>query len=320
MAERAGQVRTPILRSHRRTAAPGVAVESFLSGLGSKLADKWLATLVLPGLVFVGVALVAATLRQVNSLDPSGLARRAVHASAQLQRDGPTAILLTVAAGVLLATAAALTANWLGFGVQRLWLGALHGAVARRLIARRRRRWTEADETLTEYEAEIRESGASPTMRDRLSATRNHIALAYPGRPTWMGDRAYAADVRVWHAHGLDLGVAWPRLWLIADDASRAEITSARAAINRAATLVGWGVLYVALAFIWWPAGLAGLVVACTGWDRARAATGSFADLVEALVDLNAHQLAVAVGALPDCGTFTRDVGLEVTRRLRKGT
>jgi hypothetical protein len=126
--------------------------------------------------------------------------------------------------------------------------------------------------------------------------------------------------VRVWSWHGLDLTTTWPRLWLLSPDASRAEVMAARAAISGAATVAGWGLMYAVLAVVWWPAALVALVTMGTGWYRVRVAVASFADLVEAVVDLNARPLAVAVGALGDGDVFTRDVGLEVTRRVRKGT
>jgi hypothetical protein len=297
-------------------------VEAFLAAIGSKLTDRWLAALALPGLLFVGLGLVAVNLQQAHALSTGTLIRRAAHASAEVRAYGPTALLIAVIAALLLATAAALAAGWLGFAIQALWLGAWHGPLARQLTASRRKRWTRADDAMTDDEERIRESGAEadPAERDRLAAARNRIALAVPERPTWTGDRAHAVDVRVWSWHGLDLTTAWPRLWLLASDASRAEVTAARAAISGAATVAGWGLMYAVLAVAWWPAALVALVTMCTGWYRVRAAVAGFADLVEAVVDLNARPLAVAVGALGDGDAFTRDVGLEVTKRVRKGT
>ena len=40
----------------------------FFAGLGGKLAEKWASVLVLPGLLFVGVAAAAATLDSVTGL------------------------------------------------------------------------------------------------------------------------------------------------------------------------------------------------------------------------------------------------------------
>lgn len=296
-------------------------MEAFLAAIGSKLTDRWLAALALPGLLFVGIGLVAVNLQQAHALSTDMLIRRATQASAEVRTYGPTALLLAVIAALLLATAAGLAAGWLGSAIQALWLGRWDGPVARRLTAMRRGRWTKADDAMSGYEEQVRESGAEagPAERDRLAAARNRIALAVPARPTWTGDRAHAVDVRVWSWHGLDLTTTWPRLWLLSSDASRAEVTAARAAISGAATVAGWGLLYAVLAVVWWPAALVALVTMGTGWYRVRVAVASFADLVEAVVDLNARPLAVAVGALGDGGVFTRGIGLEVTRRVRKG-
>jgi hypothetical protein len=295
-------------------------VESFLSGLGSKLADKWLATLVLPGLLFVGVTLVGAALGYAHAFDADRLLQRAADGSTQLHRYGAPAILLAVAAAGLLASAVALAANWLGSCVQRISLAAWPGWVSSRLVAWRRQRWTTADDACAQYEMEIREFGAPPPARDNLAAARNRIALAYPGRPTWVGDRVHATEVRVFHSYGIDLGAAWPRIWLLLNESDRAEVTAARDSMNRAAALIGWGILYTALAIVWWPVGLAGLVVIFTGWYQARAATANFADLVEAVIDLNAQHLAVALGVITDRAAFTRAVGGDVNSRMRKGT
>lgn len=295
-------------------------MEAFLAAIGSKLTDRWLAALALPGLLFVGLGLVAVNLRQAHALSTDTLIRRATQASAEVRTYGPTALLLAVIAALLLATATALAAAWLGSAAQALWLGGWHGPVARQLTARRRKRWTKADDAMTDYEEEIRESGADPVNRDRLAAARNRVALAAPERPTWTGDRAHAVDVRVWSWHGLDLTTVWPRLWLLASDATRAEVTAARAAISSAATVVGWGLMYAVLAVAWWPAALVALACMGTGWYRLRTAVASFADLVEAVVDLNAKPLAVAVGSLGEGDAFTRNAGLEVTLRVRKGT
>ena len=94
-------------------------MESFLSGLGTKIADKWLTTVALPGLLFVGFTLLAWT----KGTTISSVVARADAASTALRRAGAAAIVLDVAAILLLSSAAALTAHGLGFLIQRGWLG-----------------------------------------------------------------------------------------------------------------------------------------------------------------------------------------------------
>ncbi|MFF3444619.1 hypothetical protein [Streptosporangium sp. NPDC002721] len=298
-------------------------MESFLSGLGGKIAEKWLTTLVLPGLLFAGAVLVAFALPHEHALDVHLLLARTRAATAELGRSGAASVILVVVMTLTAASAAALAARGCGSLVQWLWLRQWRGPLARRLVERRRARWTAADDALADHLAETRDDPArrdDPVRRDELAAVRNGISLAYPARPVWIADRARSVDIRVWHAHGIDLGSAWPRLWLVVPDSTRTEIVAARETFERAGGLVGWGLLYTALGAIWWPSAVAGLATALTGWHRTRAAVAGYADLVEAAADLNAKVLATELDLLEPGAPFSRDVGLKVTRLLRKGT
>lgn len=302
-------------------------MESFLSGLGTKIADKWLTALALPGLLFVGFVLLAWT----KGTTISSVAAGANTASTELRRAGAVAIVLTVAAIMLLSSATALAAYGLGFLIQRAWLGQWPvplAFLASRLTDSRRRRWDDADAATEEHLALDR---TDTDKLNSLAGARNRIALAYPACPTWIGDRAHSVDVRTWHAYGLDLGAAWPRLWLVLEETVRTEIVAARDAFQRASTLAGWAILYLALTFCWWPlkafsglsatiAVLAGAGTGVTAWYRARAAIASYADLTEAAVDLNACQLAVDLGVPCEPGKFSRETGSQIMRLIRKGT
>ncbi|MFI6318860.1 hypothetical protein ACIBG8_15130 [Nonomuraea sp. NPDC050556] len=292
-------------------------MESFLSGLGGKIAEKWLTALVLPGLLFAGTVLVACALPHGRALDARLLLSRAGAATAELGKGGATSVIVAITMAMLGASAAALAARGCGSMVQRLWLRQWRGPIARRLVERRRARWTAADDALADHLAKTRDE---PERQDELAAVRNGIALAYPARPTWIADRARGVDVRIWHTHGIDLSSAWPRLWLVVPDATRTEIVTARETFERAGGLVGWGLLYVALGVVWWPSAVAGLAAALTGWHRTRTAVAGYADLVEAAADLNAKALATELGLLEPGAPFSREVGLKVTRLLRKGT
>ncbi|MFD9409816.1 hypothetical protein ACFWBN_22765 [Streptomyces sp. NPDC059989] len=289
-------------------------MDSFLSGLGSKLAEKWLTVLVLPGLLFVLCVLSGIALRDAGALDLRELGDQASAAATRLRKDGAY-VLVAVVTAALAATGAALLVQALGSLVGRFWLGRWPEAAAGRLIRWRRDRWSDADEEVAAALAE----GRSEEV-DTLTGRRNRMALSRPARPTWIGDRTHGVDVRVWHAYGLDLGSAWPRLWILADDSTRADITAARTAYDRAAALTGWGLLYLAVGLVWWPAAPAGAVAALTGWRRGRTAAATFADLAEATVDLHIRALAQQLGALAPEAALTRDTGLRITALLRKGT
>jgi hypothetical protein len=112
---------------------------------------------------------------------------------------------------------------------------------------------------------------------------------------------------------------AWPRLWLLLPEAPRADLQSARAALTTAARRAAWGALCLLLGLWWWPAAIAGVVACVGGWRQGRLAVDAFAELVEATVDLHGRELAAALG-IPCEAALTREVGVRITRTVRKGT
>lgn len=289
-------------------------MDSFLSGLGIKIAEKWLTVLVLPGLLFVLCVLSGLALRDAGALDLQELGNQASAAVARLRKDGAY-VLVAVCVAALAAIGVALFAQALGSVVSRVWLGRWPEKMGWRLTRWRRDRWSDADEVVASALAEGRAEHV-----DRLTGLRNRIALSYPARPTWIGDRTHGVDVRIWHIYGLDLTSAWPRLWILATDSSRGDIAAARTSYDRAAVLTGWGLLYLAAGLLWWPAAPAGLITAVTGWRRGRTASATFADLAEATVDLHIRALAHQLGLLAPEAALTRDTGLQITALLRKGS
>ncbi|KUL21384.1 hypothetical protein [Streptomyces regalis] len=285
-------------------------MSTFLSTLAGKAAEKWLALLVLPGLVYVACLGAAAVLGHHDALNAVELQhvidRSATHSSAS----SPGAILLTAAAVLAAAALAGLTARALGVAVERLWTVPDDRGPARLLVRHRRRRWLRADQERAE--AETRSAIARAITR------RNAIALELPERPTWIGDRFHAVDERVYRAYDLDLTSAWPRLWLVASDSVRAELGTARDAYGAAARLGGWALLYLPLAVWWWPALPGAAVIALTAWIRGREAAAVLADLVEATVDLHGTLLAQELGLTGERPALTRDTGYDVTVILRK--
>jgi hypothetical protein len=312
-------------------------VSAFLNELGTKLADKWLSLLVLPGLLLLTTATAGAALGHAGWADAAELVQKAGRASMAVEAKGTVAA-VAAAAGVLLASAAlGLAATAAGKAVQWLWLG--EARLTRPLVERRRHRWRRAHEA---YKAEVQRlyhhyhpkdaappdpftdanepvdpDGGDREELDRLAAQRNRIALAEPRRATWIGDRLAALDRRVLAHYGLDLSSAWPRLWLIVPDTARTELRTAASAFDAAATLGGWGALYLLTGLLWWPAAVTGLVVCTTAWYRGRATMATLTELAEAAVDLYGRDLAAALG-LPAAGALTADVGRDVTSRLRK--
>jgi len=123
-------------------------VSAFLAELGTKLADRWLQALLLPGLLWAGVLATALDLGQRHPFDlarlSSGLNQLATRPAAR----APGTVILA-AAGIFLASAGVgLTAGAGGALIQRLWTPSGDLPPASWLQSQRQRRWDEAAEAL----------------------------------------------------------------------------------------------------------------------------------------------------------------------------
>ncbi|GAB1513132.1 hypothetical protein [Actinophytocola sp. KF-1] len=316
---------------------------TLLTTLATKLAEKWMALVVLPGLLLVATVCTGRLLGHEHALDAGHLVDEVGRIGAAAG-DAPAATLAVALVALLLASVAAgLLAQAAGAALRWSWTvdPRTSGRFAS-LTARRRDRWHELDaryaaardaEEAARSDVDVaRAEGAAvrAAAGQRLSraeaaaaaaaARRNRIALAAPSRPTWMGDRLAAAEVRVRNQYGLDLAAVWPRLQLVVPDAARADLRSAADAWNSAGVLAGWGVLYLPVTAMWWPAAPIGVAVVLVGWRRGRAAVAALADLAESAVDLHAATLATQLGMSPPPGAITPALGRQITEQLRKGT
>lgn len=300
---------------------------AFLSALSGRLAERWLALLALPGLLFVTALTTAMVLGHDHWYDVDRLRARVDTLAASPASDSAGTVVL-VAFGVLAGAAVVgAAAQSLGTGVELLWCAEPRGPLLRHLAERRSRRWHAADEafrTALVAAGRARIEGAADADRlagiaEHRHADRARIAATPPRHPFAMGDLLAAPGRRLRHAHGLDLAAAWPHLWLLAADGTRAELQSARTRLTASARLCAWGAGYLVLALWWWPTALVGCVAIASGVRRGRAAAESFAELTEALADLHMRDLATTLGI--ECeGRTDRELGERITRVLRKET
>nr|MDT0660916.1 hypothetical protein [Micromonospora sp. DSM 115978] len=290
-----------------------------LQELGKRLAERWLTLLTMPGLLLVAVAVAGIGLGHRGWADLRGLFDRADRLVATTD---PVMIGLLVAVGLVAATGAGLAATACGVALQRIWVGdwpGWSGWLERGLATGRHRRWRLAQDALdAELDRGRRDGSQDQRKLDDLAVRCNRIALAEPTRPTWIGDRVAAVELRVAAEYGLDLVAAWPRLWLLLPGEVRAELQEAAAGFNRSTVLGGWASLYLLIGGVWWPAALVGLLTAVVAWHRGRVTIGILADLAEATVDLHLTSLAERLG-LPTDGGLTEQTGRRITARLRKG-
>ncbi|MBY8862392.1 hypothetical protein K7711_38380 [Nocardia sp. CA2R105] len=300
---------------------------TFFQELAKKLAERWLTLLVVPGALFTTAAGIAARLGQQHALDYTRLRTAATDLIAWMARQPPGGQAVAVVAALLATAGIGLAVQALAGMTRVVWLGPwprLLAPLQRRRVTSRRRRWrarVDQRRLLQQtYPSESRTPGQQHEI-DTAAARVNRLALAEPGRPTWMGDRIHALEAVALDRYGLDLTFAWPRLWLVLPDITRTEITTANAAFAAAVATGTWAWPYLLLGALWWPAAVIGIGIGVTGWVHARAAVTDLAAVSEAALDLHARSLATALGAAePDrVGPLTLTEGQQLTALIRKG-
>ncbi|MFI2651949.1 hypothetical protein [Micromonospora fulviviridis] len=295
-------------------------MSALLAELGKQLVTRWTAALLLPGALFAAAVVLAQVLGQRHAVDQRALAAWWDGLATGPAGGSGAGLLIGAVAFLLGAAAAGLVAQSVGVLVSWTWSRTGSGPLLGRLAARRRRRWERADAAALAAERALLADPGDAALRDRARraiASRSAVCLVEPARPTWIGDRLHATDVRVHRGYGIDLASGWPRLWLLLPDEARGELAAAQDRCGAAARLVGWGLLYAVLGVFWWPALVIGLVVLPTARYRARLAVATYAELAEAAVDLYGRDLAVQLG-LPCPDRLTREIGEQVTAIVRK--
>lgn len=288
-------------------------MNALVAEIGTKIADRWLKSLLAPGVLWVAVL----TLGLIEGkADPFAVARLSAwlnNLAARPSTHAPGSILILVAGVAAASSAIGLLAGLLGTLVEQLWGSQGHRPPAAWLLRARRRLWytmaSPQREAIRQATAarlargagnqdhstkELRELDEEINKRSRRMAW---IGDACPSHPTWIGDRYARSAVRFRAVNGLDdMTLVWPRLWTVLPDTLRAEITSARDSYGGTSRLCAWGILYLPLAVVWWPAAFLGAGIIVTGALRARPAAENLASLVETAADLYLAELARQLG------------------------
>ncbi|MFG2004246.1 hypothetical protein ACGFNU_34310 [Spirillospora sp. NPDC048911] len=271
-------------------------MNGFLAEVGKKLAERWLALLALPGLLYLATAAVAITLGHGHALDAARLGDRitAWSASGPLRSVGGAALIMLAA--LLASVAAGLLASGLAVLIELAWTTPGRRRPARWLTDLRRHR---------SRTAKARADNATTQIAlVRAIAAADRICLLEADRPTWLADRLRVTRLRMAAAYDLDLDTAWPRLWLLIPIETRQELAAARDALGSLFRLSAWSLLYLPLAIWWWPAIPIAAALHGTAVLRVRPAATNLADLVEATVDLHIIELSERLSVqLPDLTT-----------------
>ncbi|MCF6471636.1 hypothetical protein FAF44_25045, partial [Nonomuraea sp. MG754425] len=279
-------------------------MSGLLSELGKRLPDRWLTGVVLPGLLLV--ALLAVGHR--NGLDVAALVARIGRLAQDAGKGQAAQTLAWLVAG---AVAAGLAARLLALCVRWLWLGEWRwwplSPLARVLTRWRWERWERRN---TAFEQATGDRSAALAARDR-------VGLVPPRCPTWMGDRIRALDTRLWEYYRFDRVASWPAVLLVVPAEVRAELQRGGERHGFAASLCGWGLVYVAGGWWWWPSAVAGVTVVLYAVRQGRTSMEQFAALGEAAFDLYVGDLADRLGVAGP-SPLDREAGLQLSGRLQK--
>jgi hypothetical protein len=299
-------------------------MSGFLAELGTKIADRWVNLLVLPGLLWTAALAAGLRLGQDHPLDVARLRAWLDQIAGQPASHDIATVALAAAAILLASATVALAASAVGALLQRLWVVPGDLPPAAWLRRRRQHQWQQATAHLKTAIARAAHPGihhADPAeaarQARRAQRRRARIGPAQPMRPTRIGDRFHATALRIRDHNGLDLDLVWPRLWTELPDTLRTDLATAQDAYASAARLAAWGLLYLALTAAWWPAAPISLTILYTAAIRARASAGVLADLIETAADLHVKDLAATLDLPVLDITDPADLGWSITQRLR---
>ncbi|MFE7795892.1 hypothetical protein [Streptomyces sp. NPDC057460] len=274
-------------------------MDGILSDLGKRIADRWFAFLILPGVPFAATVIVAWAMTPsgaAHALDLDILVRRldTLGATAQTIKGIVSGCLLVAGVAVV-----AVLVRELSLIVNRLWLG--RAAILCRLMRpgiRRRRRLA-----------------LDTARRGGYALPERYL----PHRATWIGDRFALVDERVAAQYGVSLARVWPRLWQLRDDRTPKVVSAAWDDYAAATVRVAWALPYLVISLFWWPAAPLGLALMLLGWSQGRRGADDFCVSCEAAIDVQLRRLAHMVGVPLPHQRVTTAEGRQIDGILAKG-
>ncbi|MGW8800776.1 hypothetical protein ACWGN9_27445 [Streptomyces sp. NPDC055775] len=274
-------------------------MDGILSDLGKRIADRWFAFLILPGVPFAATVIVAWAMTPsgaAHALDLDILVRRldTLGATAQTIKGIVSGCLLVAGVAVV-----AVLVRELSLIVNRLWLG--RAAILCRLMRpgiRRRRRLA-----------------VDTARRGGYALPERYL----PHRATWIGDRFALVDERVAAQYGVSLARVWPRLWQLRDDRTPKVVSAAWDDYAAATVRVAWALPYLVISLFWWPSAPLGLALVLLGWSQGRRGADDFCVSCEAAIDVQLRRLAHIVGVPLPHKRVTTAEGRQIDGILAKG-
>lgn len=289
----------------------------FLESASSKLAERWVATLLTPAFIFWCGGAVAALKRFTWSTISTWFTQ-------QTEEPFRTALLilalclLTASAFVVqrfdLSTLRFLEGYWY-FKLNPLrYLRPWFIKVEVNRIKNINRRWSELE----------RLSQPTPKQeweRSMLDWKQLHLPLPEDAMPTRLGNLLRAAERYPLERYGLDAIVCWSRLWLLLPDSVKKELQAARADLDAAARVWVWSLLFTVWGFwVWWLAPLGLLAAIWSYYSWAISAAENYGELIRSSFDLYRKLLYDGLRwHLPEDPGEERRVGRELTVYLWRG-
>ncbi|OEJ61660.1 hypothetical protein BGM19_30245 [Streptomyces agglomeratus] len=300
----------------------------FWSGLSGKLAERWLALLLSPALLFCVAGLVAWNWKRTEpSISHDGWHAVTQHMGDRMQGLPVIVQGLLVVVPLIGVTLLAMAAQRLSVPLARLLSGHWPHQFDRLyapLLARRRTRIARDTEKLRHLAGLNLSDRTWQQNRDYAELERRYLLVpAEPGRQlaTRLGNTLRAFEDRPRTRYGLSTEVCWPRLWLLLPDTARQEITEARLRLNLALQSVLWGALLVLWTpWAWW-ALPGGVLVAAGAYIRALGAAASYGEVFASCFDVHRGLLYQALRwPLPQSPAQERESGFALSRYIENGS
>lgn len=299
-------------------------MSNFWAGLGGKLADQWISTILSPAFAFwLGGFIAWVTHNGLVSL--RGLEMQLNQLTPLVQ----TALLIVVLLVIVVSASAIqrldLTTLRLLEGYWPRWLNWLRNLCAQWQYRSMHKKQERFDRLVAEEEKAIQEKKSilPEKRRERVQLSlKLRLAPQKPESfmPTKLGNILRSAENRPSGRYGLVSTICWPRLWLLLPSDTKQEITEARATLNTAARIILWSFLFLVWTIWAWWVPIMALLVAIWSYRWALSSAEVYGDLLESAFDLHRFELYKAVHfPTPKDTSEEKEKGAQLTAYLFYG-
>jgi hypothetical protein len=298
----------------------------FVEGVGGKLAEQWVASLLTPAFIFwsggLGFYILKHGWQPIANLFPDS----------KLE---PLQLGVLAGALILIAISALVMQRFdteILRGLEGYWYPGLRKLKILKWLRERQIKayykcWDEWEplheklkqNNLTQENGLTQEQSAQYVRLDRT--LRQFPRQDHDFLPTRLGNILRAAERRPYDRYGLDAIICWPRLWLLLPEPAKKELQEARATLNNGVRVFAWSILFLVWTiWAWWaiPCGLLSALFAyCWILDSATV----YGDLIESVFDLYRISLYQSLRfPVPANTADERAIGLQVTEYLLRGS